>query len=251
MRQCVEVHELDPPQSRLLWLFGQHPLREDARAWYRGALGERAVGHQLTAVGSNWHAIHGVPIGTKGSDIDHVVIGPSGVFCLNAKRHIGARVFAGGGSVKVNGQPTQYVRNSQHEAQRVSTLLSAAVGYDVEVTPMIVIVDARKVTHGKKEPVVPVMSLPRMTRWLRRRRATLSPQQVVELSHAASRLSTWQSLLPVGLPDHEVQERFAQIDHMVRRAILRNRLWLVGIVVVGTIVAWNVLSSSLISLLTP
>jgi hypothetical protein len=250
MRRCVEVYELNPPQSRLSRLFGQHPLRDDARAWYRGALGERAVARHLALMGTEWHSIHGIPVGTKGSDIDHLVVGPAGVFSINAKRHFGARVFAGGGSVRVNGQPTQYVRNSQHEAQRVNKLLSVAVGYNVEVTPMLVIVDAREVTYGKKKSVVPVMSLFRMARWLRRKPATLSPQQIAELSDAASRLSTWRSQLPSGLADLEVQERFAQIDQKVRTAILRTRLWLVGVAGVSLIIAWEVINFSATSLLS-
>ncbi len=250
MRQCVQRHELDPPQSPVGWLFGQHPLREDARAWYRGALGERAVGQRLAAMGGEWNAIHGVPIGARGSDIDHIVIGPSGVYVINAKRHIGARIFAGGGSVKVNGQPTQYVRNSQYEAERVAKKLTAVAGYPVEVTPIIVIVDAAEVTYGKKEPVVAVLSLSRLPRWLARNSRTLTSQQIIELSDAAARLSTWGSAIPEGLPDEEVAHRFAQIDRAVSRAIVRNRLWIAGVVIVGGLIALNVISSVLTNGLT-
>jgi len=76
------------------------------------------------------------------------------------------------------------------------------------VTPMIVIADAREVTHGKKEPCVAMMSLPRMAGWWRRKLATLSAQQVTELSDTVGCLSTWRSPLPVGLLDHEVLERY-------------------------------------------
>ena len=38
----------------------------------------------ITQVGRKWHVIHSVP-SEKGADIDHVVIGPAGVFTLNTK----------------------------------------------------------------------------------------------------------------------------------------------------------------------
>ncbi|MBB5617036.1 NERD domain-containing protein [Microcella frigidaquae] len=245
MRECITRHDADPPQSRLAWLFGIHPLRTDARAWYRGALGERAVGRNLDKMGGEWAAIHGVPIGNRGSDIDHVVIGPSGAYTINTKRHDDARIFAGGGSIRVNGQPTQYVRNAQYEAGRAARLLSAAVGYPVEVTPIVVFVDAREVRYGLKEPVVAVLTLSRLTRWLRRNPRALSSEQCAELREAAARLSTWGSALTDGMPDHEVTERFETIDRVVTAAIVRNRLWLTAALIIGGLIAFNVISEPL------
>jgi hypothetical protein len=250
MRECITRHEADPPQSRLAWLFGMHPLRPDARAWYRGALGERAVGRNLDEMGEEWSAIHGVPIGSRGSDIDHVVIGPSGVYTINTKRHDDARIFAGGGSIRVNGQPTQYVRNAQYESDRAARLLSAAVRYPVEVTPIVVFVDAREVRYGAKEPVVAVLTLSRLTRWLRRNSRTLSSAQCVELQEAAARVSTWRSALADGLPDDEVVRRFARIDRSVSAAIVRNRVWLLGIVAGGGLIALSAINGMLSGALT-
>lgn len=250
MRECITRHDADPPQSRLAWLFGMHPLRTDARAWYRGALGERAVGRNLDEMGGEWAAIHGVPIGNRGSDIDHVVVGPSGVYTINTKRHDDARIFAGGGSIKVNGQPTQYVRNAQYEANRAARLLSATVGYPVEVTPIVVFVDAREVRYGSKEPAVAVLTLSRLTRWLRRNPRALSAEQCAELREAAGRLSTWGSALADGMPDDEVTRRFAKIDRTVSAAIVRNRLWLLGIVAGGGLVALSAINGMLAGVLT-
>jgi hypothetical protein len=40
------------------------------------------VGHQLRKLGECWRVIHSVPIGKNDVDIDHVVIGPPGIFVL-------------------------------------------------------------------------------------------------------------------------------------------------------------------------
>ncbi|MDX2025225.1 MAG: nuclease-related domain-containing protein [Microcella sp.] len=226
-----------------------HPLRPDARAWYRGALGELAVARRLDAMGGEWVAIHGVPIGSRGADIDHLIIGPSGVYTINTKRHADARVFAGGGSIRINGQPTQYVRNSQYEADRVASKLSGAVRYSVEVTPVIALVDTAEVTYGMKEPIVATLTVSRLTSWLQRKRRTLKAEQIRELSAAAARLSTWGSLLADGTPDDEVVWRFSQIDQSVSWAILRNRLWIVAAVLVGGSIAVNAIGAQLSAVL--
>jgi hypothetical protein len=80
-------------------------------------------------LGDGWHWIHAVPVGENGSDIDHVVIGPAGVFTLNAKRHPGRKAWIAEWAVMVNGNKTDYLRNSRFEAARASTSLSSACGF--------------------------------------------------------------------------------------------------------------------------
>src|SRR5690606_36128291 len=50
-----------------------------------GALGELEVGRLLDQLDSEWFAFHAVPVGSAGSDVDHIVIGPGGVFTINSK----------------------------------------------------------------------------------------------------------------------------------------------------------------------
>jgi hypothetical protein len=60
----------------------------DYGRWLRGAEGEEAVGgilESLTADG--WHVIHDVSFGR--GNIDHVVVGPGGVFAVETKSHAG------------------------------------------------------------------------------------------------------------------------------------------------------------------
>ena len=60
--------------------------------------------------------------------VDHIVIGPPGVIALNAKRHPGGKAWVGECMVMVNGQKTDYLRNSRFEAQRAARLLFATRG---------------------------------------------------------------------------------------------------------------------------
>src|SRR4051794_31911273 len=81
----------------------------DALSWYKGALGEIAVAGVLGWLGSEWTVLHSVPVGAGDSDIDHVVIGPAGVFTINTKSHPGQDVWIGGHGLLVSGQKTNYI----------------------------------------------------------------------------------------------------------------------------------------------
>lgn len=99
------------------------------RNWRIGADGEQAVAEQLARTGAQWRILHAVPVGNRGSDIDHVVIGPGGVFTVNAKNHPKAAVWVGGDTMMVNGHRVPYVRNSRFEAKRASRLLADRAGF--------------------------------------------------------------------------------------------------------------------------
>jgi hypothetical protein len=45
----------------------------------------RAVAKGLPKLDEAWRVLHSVPVGSRDSDIDHVVIGPGGVYTINAK----------------------------------------------------------------------------------------------------------------------------------------------------------------------
>ena len=142
-----------------------------------GADGEEEVGRRLRKLGPGWHVIHVVPVGTKECDIDHVVIGPPGVFTLNTKNHTGKRVWVHRRSFKVSGQSTQYLRNSRYEAQRSSKLLTVACGFAVGVHPLIVVI-AAELTIKAQPPGVTVVGRKRITKWLSDRPPVLAADQV-------------------------------------------------------------------------
>jgi hypothetical protein len=164
-----------------------------ARAWRLGAAGEIRVGAQLDKLARHdprWLALHSVPVGSRGSDIDHVVIGPGGVFTINTKHHPDARIWVAGDTVKVNGLRHAYIRNSRHEAERASRLLSTACGFDVPVTPLIVVVNAAQVTIKEPPHDVHVLTRGRLRRWLQRR-PEVSAAAGEAIFEKARRSSTW------------------------------------------------------------
>src|SRR5438034_2925655 len=61
------------------FLFGHHT---DERVWRKAANGERFVGSVLGRLPQGWHVFHDVPVGERGANTDHVVVGPAGAFTM-------------------------------------------------------------------------------------------------------------------------------------------------------------------------
>ena len=92
----------------------------------------------------------------------------------------------------INGQRQPYIRNSRHEAQRASKLLTAACGFSVPVTGMVVPVGANNITIKTPPDDVHVVNRMALSRWLRARPEVLSLEHLETVYGAARRSTTWQ-----------------------------------------------------------
>ncbi|WP_375503689.1 nuclease-related domain-containing protein [uncultured Jatrophihabitans sp.] len=168
--------------------------KTDERAWRIGADGEEDVARRLAKLGEGWRVLHAVPVGERGSDIDHVVIGPGGVFTINAKHHPDANVWVGGGTVKVNGFNQPYVRNSRHEATRAAKLLSAAAGVEIPVRGVVAVVGAQRGFTVKRQPDdVTVVNRRDVLKYLRETLPVLDETAIETIYAVARHLATWNS----------------------------------------------------------
>jgi hypothetical protein len=162
---------------------------EDA-AYRKGAEGEQLVGKQLAKLGPGWHVLHSIPIGSKGTDIDHLVIGPAGSFSLNTKNHQGGHVTVYADGVVVNRRQTRYLEASRSEARKVSRILERVVGYPVDVTPVVVVI--ANSFAPKEQPVdVRVVARKRIRQWFEALPKILDVETVEGIYAAARRPETW------------------------------------------------------------
>ncbi len=170
-------------------------VHTDERAWRVGADGEEAVGARLEKLRDRgWYLLHSVPVGKKDSDIDHVAIGPGGVFTLNTKNHPGGKIWVAKYQMRVNGHVVPYLRNASHEATRASKLLTKAAGLDVSVRSCVVVLTGTLIPEVNiKQMPDDVMVLDRMDvpRWFKKRRPLLTPEQVDAIYAVARRSDTW------------------------------------------------------------
>lgn len=174
-------------------------VHTDERAWRIGADGEEAVGNQLDKLAGKdprWRVLHAVPVGERGSDIDHLVIGPAGVFTINTKHHPKAKIWVGKDQLRVNGHVQPYIRNSRFEARRAAARLSAACGFDVRADALLVFFAVEEISvktaPGEKDgSSVHVKYRRQSIRWLKRQRTILTDEQIDQIYDQARRSTTW------------------------------------------------------------
>jgi Nuclease-related domain len=184
-----EVNSKAPVLNLLARVLG---VKTEERPWRVGAKGEEKIAHELHKLGAEWRVLHAVEVGARGSDIDHVVIGPPGVITLNTKRHPDGKAWVGERSVMVNGFRTDYLRNSRHEASRASRLLTTAHGQTVTVLPAIVFVDLDDFIVKQMPSDLYVTTRRKLLRWLESMPTTMSTDQVESIFAIARHATTWQ-----------------------------------------------------------
>ena len=185
--KAAEIRHAHPFLEFILRLFGEH---SQERAWRRGAEGEEEVGWQLRKLGDGWKVLHSVPVGTGDTDIDHVVIGPPGVFTLNTKNHLGGRVTVTAKAIYANGTFQPYLAKSRAEGKRATKLLTTSCGFEVIAQPLIVIMADELKIKGLTDGVQ-VVGRKRISRWLLNQRQTLVPEEVDAIYAVARRRATW------------------------------------------------------------
>jgi len=189
--KALEARRDEPVWTLLARVAGLHT---EERAWRLGAKGEELVGKGLAKLGPRWHVLHSIPIGDS-ADIDHLVIGPAGVFSLNAKHHKYATVSVESDVVTVNGHPHPYVEESRHEARHVGRVLSEAIGASIAAHGVVVVVNAGSFTVRRQPEDVIVTDRRRLQPWL----LSLSPAFLIRQARRHS--SKWLDGRRPGVPE--------------------------------------------------
>jgi hypothetical protein len=184
-----KIQELQP--NPLLRLLDRWRPGSEIRSWSDGLTGERITGKRLNSLRSRgWFTLHAIQWAT-GADIDHLAIGPAGVFSINSKRHRGKSVWYGDAAITVNGAVQRHISIGQSEARRVSRALSRRCGIDVPVRPVISVVHAAKLTVKNADPPVLVLAVQDLDRVLSGLSPVLQPDQVAHIYGAARDARTW------------------------------------------------------------
>jgi hypothetical protein len=163
-------------------------VRTDDRGSQEGAAGERA-GWWLGRLPEGWFVFHDVPVGHRGANIDHLVIGPGGVFTVNTKYLFG-EIVVYQRSITHEGSRTDYLSKASAEARRAASLLSAAIGRTVEARGVLAIL-ADEWTIVDEPPDVLVRGPRGAKNLMLNQPPVLRPSDVIVLAAAASKPGTW------------------------------------------------------------
>jgi hypothetical protein len=241
-----------PPRSRFARAFGVSPLGSEARARYDAALSEIEVGEVLAGLPEGWVVLHALPVGVGASDIDHLVVGPGGVFIINTKNHPGQVVWVSQRAFLVAGIRYPYIRNMEYEMGRAERLLSAASSAAVEVSGILAVVAAKSITVRDKHRDVSVVPCAELADWLVERSPVLSPEQVDAIGRAAALESTWHVSGGPAVDRADLRSRFDRLRTDVRRAWRRQVAWATVATLIGAggfnFVTFSILFTALSSL---
>jgi hypothetical protein len=159
----------------------------------RRAAQQVSVARQFERLGGDWRVLHGIPIGTTGERIDHLVMGPGGVFTVNSHHDAQTSMWLGGGTLMVKGERVHHLRESQADAAYASTLLSGSVGFEVPVKGLVVIVGDKRfdVRCQPEDASVRVTTPKACLRWLRQLSGEWTDYGIERIFDAARRSTTW------------------------------------------------------------
>jgi hypothetical protein len=156
----------------------------DVVAWRQGAAGERRTARLLDSLERHgWAVLHDLAIPRSRANLDHLVIGPGGVFVIDSKQYRGRLQLDPTGRLWHGRYPlAPTLQAVSFEADQAAQVLPDP---GVAVVP-IVVVHGAQVPWGKVVtdgvPVLPARRLPSL---LRRLPAVLGPERVAWLADQA------------------------------------------------------------------
>jgi hypothetical protein len=132
-------------------------LERSAERWQRGADGEAATAAVLDQLPEGWTVLHDVRWpGRPRANIDHVVIGPCGVFVIDSKNWSG-EVVVRDGVLRQGGRPREEAVTGAAEAALAVARLTTAVTVH-QVHPVLCLVREEPVTGWARDVMVTSMS---------------------------------------------------------------------------------------------
>lgn len=159
----------------------------EARKWFAGAEGELRVAQALAAMPPHWTVVHDRLLmpGLTESNLDHVLIGPTGVVIVDAKNYSGAiTVWNDSLYQHLGARDKRASRNLAGELRRVHWM-AVEVGSRLRtpVTPVLCLAGNRERDFGDAQLVqgVWVVPLHRLVPWLCAPLPRLHPAEVLGL----------------------------------------------------------------------
>ena len=89
----------------------------------RGGQAEGFVSWLLTDLGPDYHLFDNLSLGEGAEDIDHILIGPTGLFAVSTKGHRGTLRVGPDGAITMNGRPRPWARDVTRQVMRLRSQL--------------------------------------------------------------------------------------------------------------------------------
>lgn len=206
------------------------------------------VGDLLENLGSRWDVVHDLPL--ERGTLDHLVIGPTGVFAIAPVNCRDRDVVIDGATLVVMGQPVKDIAGVHQQADEASALLSVAAGEDVPVHAVLVIVRPRKLIVRAPAEGVSIVVSQDLERFVTRALTALRGDEVAAISDLADLESTWPQQPDAQLDTQRLHRDFVVVRHAVRTALLRRVLWGSVGFLVACAFAWGMIAALVATVIT-
>jgi Nuclease-related domain len=164
------------------------PGRAHVDSWLKGAVGEEIVARTLEELGPDYVVMHDVRAPRKRANIDHVVVGPTGIFVIETK-HVAGPVTLAGTELRVRGRRCPYPEQAEREADQVTAVLAETATTTIpRVHPLLCFTKAdvpRRSTRGGL--AVPLLTPRGVLATIRSSPRVFEAQQVRELASVLTR----------------------------------------------------------------
>lgn len=161
-----------------------HP-KQSTQAWRIGAEGERKTGAILRKLPTDWVVFHDLVLYGSRENIDHVVVGPPGVFTIETKNYKHGIVLKDGRATSAGRSQQKVIAQAQRQARVVGLLTSEPV------SPIVAVHGPGIEVKGLfQKPIVGGVRLcsgRRLVKLLRRQPARLAPHEIERISSLLER----------------------------------------------------------------
>lgn len=171
------------------------PDERDIAIKRAGAAGESVLPQLLRPLPDSYTLLNGVPVPGSRADIDHVLVGPPGIWAIEAKNHVGMVQCSGdawgyarrgpGGTLREG-----HIGNPSQQAHRAATALSNYLyrrGVTAPVQPAVVFTHPH-VELNLEQPTIPVLRAAEVQAWIAEQPARLSPTETTQAVETMRRL---------------------------------------------------------------
>ncbi|MET4783088.1 nuclease-related domain-containing protein [Glaciihabitans sp. UYNi722] len=217
MDDCLAQQAEAPRLSLFARLFGLDPLAQGALRSYRGARAELAVAHSLTSLGDDWTVLHSVSMEPNTPALEHLAIGPPGVFVISTKSHAAQTVWVGELMFMADDIRYPYLPIAEQQNREV------AERFDLRapVTSCMVVAAPRELTVRRHARHIEIVTAHGFEKWLRELPRLLSPQLVSTL---AAEASSW----PAANAQDSAGElhAFEALRRRIRRSLVTRLGWI-------------------------
>jgi hypothetical protein len=156
----------------------------DAVAWRRGAVGERRTARLLDPLKrQGWAVLHDLAVPGSQANLDHLAIGPGGVFVIDSKHYRGRLQLDPSGRLWHGRYPlAPTLRTVSFEADQAAKVLPNP---GVPVVPIVVVHGAQVPWAKMVADGVPVLAARRLPSMLRGLPVVLGPERIADLADQA------------------------------------------------------------------